>query len=36
VKKAEATQSTAHSGKKAGWAKAKPKSTKGRGINKRK
>ena len=24
------------SGKKAGWAKAKPKNTKGRGINKRK
>jgi len=36
VKKAEENRSAARGGKKAGWAKAKPKNTKGRGINKRK
>ena len=36
VKKAEENRSSGHSGRKAGWAKAKPKNTKGRGINKRK
>ena len=36
VKKAEENRSNPHSAKKVGWAKAKPKNTKGRGINKKK
>ena len=36
TKKTEESRPSTHSGKKAGWAKAKPKNTKGRGINKRK